>query len=387
MKDNKINAAIISVGLVLLGYGLCADNFAALLLSTSSFLVATLIKYEYGRSIGVAATATLLSVTAAELVAPWFGPAERPTARFDRNSDYGKKGYLRPTDVGRLPSRGVHSSRKLSPEGAEIYNIKYSIGDDGFRITSPQTHSTFRINFFGCSFTIGEGLNDNETLPHFVNARLPGASVKNFGFHGWGAHNALAILESHRDTRGTINFFLTSPWHVPRSACKPSWTQGSPRFELAPNGRVELAGRCREKNLLSLMERGLKYSKLYKMWRDSRENKQDDSDFKLYFAIVRQIGEVSRSRHQKFIVGFIKARDDAFGGSGYSNESFRQKLEEAADEVIDLTLADKIEQLDKKFRIHELDGHPTAAANDKRAGILAKVFKQYFADMRSSVEQ
>ena len=387
MKDSRINVAIISAGLVFLSYGLYADNFAALLLSTSSFLLATLIKYEYGRSIGVAATAALLSVTAAELVAPWFGPAARPTARFDRSSDYGKKRYLRPTDVGRLPSRGVHSSRKLSPEGTEIYSIKYSIGDDGFRITSPQTHSNFRINFFGCSFTIGEGLNDNETLPHFVNASLPGASVKNFGFHGWGAHNALAILQSHRDTRGTINFLLTAPWHVPRSACKPSWTQGSPRFALASNGRVELAGKCWEKGLLSLMERALKHSKLYKMWRYAQENKQNDSDFELYFAIVRQIAEVSRSRQQKFIIGLLKAREDSFGGTHYSNEIFRQRLEKIADEVIDLTLADTIEKLDKKFRIHELDPHPTAAANDKRAQILVNVFEKYSPGIRLPVGQ
>ena len=89
-----------------------------------------------------------------------------------------------------------------------------------------------------------------------------------------------------------------------------------------------------------------RYRRLY-------ENRQRNSDYELYFAIVRQIGEISRSRHQKFIVGFIKAKEDFFGGSDYSNESFRQKLEEVADEVVDLTLADKIEKLDKRFRIHD----------------------------------
>ena len=135
------------------------------------------------------------------------------------------------------------------------------------------------------------------------------------------------------------------------------------------------------------MERTLRHSNLYKMWRDTQENKQSDRDFELYFAIVRQIGELSRSRHQKFVIGLIKAREDSFGGTHYSNAIFRQRLEGVADEVIDLTLADTIEKLDKKFRIHELDPHPTATANDKRAQVLVNVFGKYSPGTRLPVGQ
>ena len=76
-----------------------------------------------------------------------------------------------------------------------------------------------------------------------------------------------------------------------------------------------------------------------------------------------------------------------FGGSDYSNESFRQKLEGVADEVIDLTLADEIENLDERFRIHELDEHPSAAANKIRADVLVTAFAKHGADLRLSIGQ
>jgi len=387
VKDKTITTTIISAGVIVLCYGYYGKSFVALLLLTAAFLLAALIRYEKIRFAGVVAVATLLSLAMAELVVAWVVPAQKVLTSYDRASDYVKEGFPGLIGSGKRPNKGVYSSRKLSYAGEEIYDVEYSIGDDGFRITLPQRQSYFRVNFFGCSFTIGEGLHDNETLPHFVNARLPSASVKNFGFHGWGAHNALALLQSHRDTRGTINFFLTSPWHVPRSACRHSWTQGSPRYVLTQDGRAELAGQCREKAPSNLVQRLLKHSRLYKIWQDVYENRQRNSDYDLYFAIVRQIGEISRSRHQKFIVGLIKAKEAFFGGSDYSNESFRQKLEGVADEVIDLTLADKIENLDERFRIHELDEHPSAAANKIRADVLVTAFAKHGADLRFSIGQ
>jgi hypothetical protein len=208
VKDKTITAIIISVGVTVLCYGLYGKSFVALLVLTAAFLLAALIRYENMRSVGVVAVATLLSLAMAELVVAWVMPAQKVLTSYDRGSDFVKKGLPRLIGSGNLPDKGVYTSRKLSYAGEEIYNVKYSIGDDGFTITSPQRQSDFRVNFFGCSFTIGDGLDDHETLPYFVNEKLPNIFVKNFGFHGRGAHNALAILQSNHDTRGTISFSL-----------------------------------------------------------------------------------------------------------------------------------------------------------------------------------
>src|SRR5262249_33581885 len=46
-----------------------------------------------------------------------------------------------------------------------IYDVKYSIDDNGVR--KALLHQSGKpVFFFGCSFTFGVGVNDDETLPH-----------------------------------------------------------------------------------------------------------------------------------------------------------------------------------------------------------------------------
>jgi hypothetical protein len=117
--------------------------------------------------------------------------------------------YFKETDIGYVANPDLHSARKLSKQGDIIYDVHYSIDNDGFRLTKlTNNEQPHRINFFGCSMTFGEGMNDEETLPYFVQKNLQEVKVKNFGWHGYGAHQALAILQSSRDTRGDINFSL-----------------------------------------------------------------------------------------------------------------------------------------------------------------------------------
>ena len=137
MKDKTITAIIISAGVAVLSYGFYGKNFAALLLLTAAFLLAALIRYENIRSVGVVTVATLLSLAMAELVVAWVVPAKKVLTSYDRGSDYSKIGYGGLVGSGKLPDKGVYASRKLSYAGEEIYNVKYLIGDDGFRITLP----------------------------------------------------------------------------------------------------------------------------------------------------------------------------------------------------------------------------------------------------------
>jgi hypothetical protein len=115
------------------------------------------------------------------------------------------------------------------------------------------------------------------------------------------------------------------------------------------------------------------YSFVEKIWRGSTS----DSDFELYFAIVKKIGVISRERKQKFIVGFMKAEESFFKGSSYTNEKVFVKLKEISDEIIDLTLADRVEDWDAKYFIHRLDKHPSALANIDRAAMLVETFSRH----------
>jgi len=234
-----------------------------------------------------------------------------------------------------------------------------------------------RINFLGDSLTFGAGLNDNETLPYFINQKIRNISVKNFGFPGYGPQQALAIMESERDTRGTINFFLTAPWHAIRSSCKPKFTGGSTKYEIGSNGAVVRIGHCSNGDESGVFRKILNHSRLYqvaeKIWRDS----VSDADFELYLAIVGQIAEISHRRDQKVIIGFIKADDNFFRGTNYSNEKVFFKLKEMSEEIIDVTLAERSENVDAIYFIHRLDKHPSARANVDRATKLVETFNRH----------
>ena len=127
------------------------------------------------------------------------------------DSAYVKPIYWSKSDLGFQPPPGRHTSKKLTSAGEVVYDAVYSIGEDGFRITPVIHTGSIHINFFGCSLMFGEGLNDDETLPYFLHELDLRISVKNFAWHGYGVHQALRILESIRDTKGNINFLLTSP--------------------------------------------------------------------------------------------------------------------------------------------------------------------------------
>ena len=51
------------------------------------------------------------------------------------------------------------------------------------------------ILFFGCSFTYGVGVSDDETMPYYVSRMLPNYQIYNYGYGGNGPHHALALLE------------------------------------------------------------------------------------------------------------------------------------------------------------------------------------------------
>ena len=214
---------------------------AALLAVGFSFITLIAITNKFRSS------ATVFASFAFALAFAEFALYSKPGVYHDPSSGY-RRGYGRQTDIGSQANPGIHTSRKLTSDGEVIYDVIYSIGEDGFRVT-PQSISRSRyVNFFGCSFTFGEGLNDNQTLPFYFAQKSDSYSSKNFGFHGYGPHQAVAILESDRRIRGDINFLLTSPWHSLRSACKPEYTAGSPRYALVAE-QISYAGKCREQDL------------------------------------------------------------------------------------------------------------------------------------------
>lgn len=290
-------------------------------------------------------------------------------------SSYGKSHYWTNSDLGSQAYPGRHTSKKVTADGQLVYDVVYSIGPDGFRITEvDEDTARIHINFFGCSLMFGEGLNDNQTLPSFVHAGNHRFSVKNFGWHGYGVHQALRILESNRDTRGDVNVLLTSPWHADRSACVPDYSNGSPRYRLLDNGSLVLDGSCGMKG--SFLGPVLERSNIYQLIRFALRPSQDHQ-IDLYLAIIDRIKALSIARNQRFVVGFVKAEDAWFRGH-YSNQKIVEHFKEMGIEVIDLTLGDSAVAIPREYYIHALDKHPSAKANEARAKLIVTYLQESY---------
>jgi len=125
-----------------------------------------------------------------------------------------------------------------SDDAGVIYDVVYTIGADGMRVT-PGDPAGPPIVFLGCSYTFGEGVGDDATLPARVSARLAGrAHVVNRAVGGSGPHQMLRALETGRAPipPGARVFYQALGDHVRRVAGKTPWDDAGPRYEVDGSG-------------------------------------------------------------------------------------------------------------------------------------------------------
>lgn len=133
-------------------------------------------------------------------------------------------------------------------DGRVAYDVLHTSGSTGWRVTPQHPEAERAVLFFGCSFTAGVGVNDDEVYPWQV-AQLLGAGyqVYNFGVGGYGPHQFLALLQSERldaifkKYRDIQVFFLNIDSHERRSAGMVEWDSGGPRYVLE-DGRAVRRG-------------------------------------------------------------------------------------------------------------------------------------------------
>ena len=305
-------------------------------------------------------------------------------ARWAANSDYpvnNKAGasYSQQSEFGVQAQSGVYRAHKVAPDGSSVFNVIYKINKNRFRQTENNAPTEKAINFFGGSFTFGDALNGNETLPYLFKMLQPQYHVRNYGSQGWGVHQALAILESELDTSGVTNFLLTAPWHAERMRCtKGQSAVTNPVYKLISSDEVKRDGDCRWVESTASPVAPIKIIRIFYKSEIGkalalllRPKKLQDNEIQIYLAMINHISKLSKQRKQNFIVGFIKASESYFYGA-WTNDKVLNKLAEYDINVIDMTLAGKIEKLDKKYIVHqEYEGHPSALANLERAYLLS----------------
>ena len=210
-------------------------------------------------------------------------------------------GYLLPDDVlGTVPARQAQGHSVGYEHGKVVYDVTYTINADGLRIAPPLivANPASSILFFGCSFTFGEGLSDEQTMPYQTGLQSGGQyPIYDFSLHGYAPNQMLAAIESGKvrqvvHTRPRYIIYSALPDHIARVAGKVPYGKHSPRYLLRSDGSVQLDGHfddeAKSRSRLAASFYGqLRKSALY-LWIGNIRPGTNDNDLRLMLALVRE---------------------------------------------------------------------------------------------------
>lgn len=140
-------------------------------------------------NIGAMLLSTFIMLIVCELIVRFFVPQQLAPVKFMYDKDIGL----------------IHIPHLKGCEyRPNNYNIKFTNGDDGFRITHKGEMPDFvnkKIMFIGDSFTYGKGVNDNETFAYRLQETLLKDSVQiiNAGVEGRGTDHGLRTYQHYKD--------------------------------------------------------------------------------------------------------------------------------------------------------------------------------------------
>lgn len=172
-----------------------------------------------------------------------------------------------------------------------MYDAVYTIDKNGLRITPPCEGAGCNqsILFFGCSFTFGEGLNDDQTLPYIVGT-LTKNRVYNFGFQAYGPHQMLSaidhgLLERVVEATPKYAIYQAGFFHVERAAGRYQWDNHGPKYVLRGDNGVRFVGHFDDSPQKRFVDHLLAKSAVYENFIATR-SWVTKKDIRLFIAIV-----------------------------------------------------------------------------------------------------
>ena len=303
----------------------------------------------------------------------------------------------------RYPPNIVVKSKKLAymhdtARRAIVYDVTYTINKDSHRKT-PQHNIPSNAKstaFLGDSFTFGEGLQDNETLPYFYGKYSNKKSI-NFGMHGYSTHQALSTVQGiHENSNNQFNkfshyYYRWIPDHIARSSGFADWDLESRRYIASPDktsiASVTTSELLREVygstsatpfiyNILQgAAILGLSYSDpILSIAERSYNQDLPETWIKMNAAIIGEMNRIILAGDSKLTV----IVDDGFqtnckGKASNYSKKLSQELTNAG--VHHVLTADiyKFSNCKDKDLIIALDGHPSALSNQLIARYLNKL--------------
>lgn len=326
-----------------------------------------------------------------------------------RSGDYANSGLF----LGKEDSDGLGYKYKpglnnlsskivaLTPQNREIqiYDVIYNIDQIGNRFTPNKGTIPLDTNnailFIGDSFTFGEGLNDDETLSYFLQESTLRSAI-NTGMHGYGAHQALKILEDEKIYRQRTNgkavkaviyrFILD---HINRAAGYGLWDKFGPCYEIAQSGNIEYRGsfeECGKRSDGVFNKIMIKFAitsepftanlfRRFSLYGKYLNGEFHSADIERFLLLTKKMEEITTGRGARFylILEDAGVYDEFCGTKVNYSEKLSKLLKKQHKNVILTSLVySKNICLNNKLTISEHDRHPSKAANKILSEYLVK---------------
>ena len=225
--------------------------------------------------------------------------------------------FVRDDALGVVPRKNFAATHVKSVNSVPIYKVRYTIDANGLRVPPPYNSPTLRqsVLFFGCSYTMGDGVEDHETLPYMTGLLTHGRyAIYNFGFHGYGPQQMLAALETGRvqhivTVPPRYVIYQAIPYHMERVVGLMTWFPHAPLYRRTDSGRVIPRG-----HLDTVIDEG-RYSQLERFWRKQGPwgetiSKTLKRSF-IYDKLVPPLRNLTSEDVRLFLAIVLQAKDEA----------------------------------------------------------------------------
>jgi hypothetical protein len=345
------------------------------------------------RGLWINVAALLLAISAAEAFL-WIRTGARQDTGATLEGTYARAGYFfsMPDPIlGYRPRPGVAAQAIRKVRGKLSYDVTYTIGANGLRISPPAKDKPDAcVLFFGDSIAWGEGVRDDETAAYQLGLLSGGTyRIYNFAVTGYSAHQYYAQIE-HDLVRKTIDcdpkkpiFAIYQAIHtgIGRAAGLGGWDLYGPRYIRTGADDIVYKGRFDEGEYIlndrvfvpRRVVRELEKAKLYqRMFGKSRSTNDFDAE-RFYAVIARATAGLQRQLPGvKVMVLLWDDLERGREGSGVFTTKMRDGLKRRGldvrfiEEIIPNYLREKA-----KYQVR-YEWHPNAEAHKRVADYFYK---------------
>lgn len=262
--------------------------------------------------------------------------------------------------------------------------------ENGWRVVPGSQEQGDQVLFLGGSFCFGEGLDDEETLAHQYALQLEDAyQFHNLGFHGYGPHHALRILDqklwSNDDHESPIFLavYRIIPDHIRRAAGYSSWDPHGPHYKIS-NGTLTDEGQFHpyiDPNELGMVQKILNVLREQlgvNRWLNKNKNKSaSEYDVKRTALILAQIKARVEQEHGYFLL----LQEPEFEQFEF-REEWTNHLNDLNIPYLNIGEMDFYQRRSKSELYIANDGHPSARYNRELAVVLDSVVNHYICSVK-----